>query len=387
MTNYVTESFKKLKVIGPYKPKVISLFSGCGGLDLTFHKAGYEMVWANDFNEYAVATFAANISKNIYYESIEDVDIKALPKADIILGGFPCQDFSQIWKKPGLNGTRGNLYSYFCEVVNRVKPKLFIGENVKGLLSANNGLAIKTIIDDFKNIKPGYVIIPKLVNFADYGVPQLRERVLLIGVRKDTNFNLVIPGPTHGLNDKKHVSAGRALSNIPRRAKNQEHMNIQPRTAQLLSKIPAGGNFTDIDENDPLYVKGMISHVYRRIHPDEPSKTIIAGGGGGTWGYHFPEPRSLTNRERARIQGFTDDFVFKGSFGEIRRQIGNAVPPVGMIPFVNQISKLFRGQYAETDLDALSKSILNISVKDLLNLVRVKEDLKLSNFIRQKTLI
>ena len=162
MSNYITEAFKKLELVGNYKPKIISLFSGCGGLDWTFHRAGYGTVWANDFNEYAVATYAANISNRVHYKSIEDVDIKALPKADIILGGFPCQDFSQIWKKPGLNGTRGNLYSYFCEVVHTVKPKLFIGENVKGLLSANNGLAIKTIIDDFKKIKPGYIIIPKV---------------------------------------------------------------------------------------------------------------------------------------------------------------------------------------------------------------------------------
>lgn len=303
MPNYITEAFGNLNLVGNYKPKIISLFSGCGGLDLTFHKAGYEVVWENDFNESAVATFVTNISKNVECRSIENIDIRKLPKADIILGGFPCQDFSQIWKKPGLNGIRGNLYSYFCEVVNTVKPKFFIGENVKGLLSANSGLAIKTIIDDFKNIKPGYVVVPKLVNFADYGVPQLRERVLLIGVRKDTKFNFLIPGPIYGLNDKNYITAGKALNKINKQTKNQEHMNIQPRTVQLLKKIRAGGNFNDIDENDPLYVKGMISHVYRRIHPDEPSKTIIAGGG-GYLGVSFSRTQSIDQSGKSPDTGF-----------------------------------------------------------------------------------
>ncbi len=96
MPNYITEAFGNLNLVGNYKPKIISLFSGCGGLDLTFHKAGYEVVWENDFNESAVATFVTNISKNVKCRSIENIDIRKLPKADNILGGFPCQDFSQI---------------------------------------------------------------------------------------------------------------------------------------------------------------------------------------------------------------------------------------------------------------------------------------------------
>lgn len=108
-------------------------------------------------------------------------------------------------------------------------------------------------------------------------------------------------------------------------------MKIMPRTKEILAKIPEGGNFTDIPKDDPHYVKGVISHVYRRIHRSEPAKTLIASGGGGTWGYHFPEPRALTNRERARLQSFPDWFIFSGTFGEIRRQIGNAVRVRGPI--------------------------------------------------------
>lgn len=104
---------------------------------------------------------------------------------------------------------------------------------------------------------------------------------------------------------------------------------------------------------------------------------------GGTWGYHFPEHRALTNRERARIQGFPDDFIFEGTFGEIRRQIGNAVPPVGMIPFVNEISKLFLEEHPETDLNEINQNMLNMSVKKLLSAVAVKEDLNLGDLFKQ----
>ena len=118
MSNYIVNAYRKLNKIKTYKPKVVSLFSGCGGLDLTFHKAGYKLVWANDFDKSATFTFKKNISSKIYHGSIEDVDISTIPDSDIILGGFPCQDFSQIWKKPGLHGTRGNLYSYFAEIIS-----------------------------------------------------------------------------------------------------------------------------------------------------------------------------------------------------------------------------------------------------------------------------
>ena len=307
MENYVDKSFKKLKKIKKNKPKIVSLFSGCGGLDYCFHKAGYELVWANDIDLYATKSFSRNISKKIVNIPIEEFNLNQLQNVDLVLGGFPCQDFSQIWKKPGLNATRGNLYSYFVETVSITKPKIFIAENVKGLLSANNGLAIKTIIEDFQKIEQKYIVIPKLVNFANYGLPQIRERVLIFGIRIDTQFDITIPrfNCTKELNN--FVTAGIALSNIPSNVSNQEHMNIKDKTKELLSKIPAGGNFKNIPKDDPSYVKGMISHVYRRIHPDQPSKTIISAGGGGTWGYHFPEPRALTNRERARIQGFPDE--------------------------------------------------------------------------------
>ncbi|MEG4202363.1 DNA cytosine methyltransferase [Microcoleus sp. Pol7_A1] len=349
------------------KPRLISLFSGCGGMDLPFHQAGFEVVWAIDSNKYACKTFSRNIADVIINDSIENIDIAEVPEAEICIGGFPCQDFSLIWKRPGLEGTRGNLYTYFLDFVNKKKPKAFVAENVKGLLSANNYQAIKQIISDFETIAPGYLVKPKLYNFADYGVPQFRQRVLLVGIRMDTGFNFVHPQPEYGINRKNHYrTAGEALKNVETVIDNNKHHKIHSRTVEILNRIKPGGNFSDIPKDSPYYVKGMISHVYRRIHPDKPSSTIIAGGGGGTWGYHYLEPRSLTNRERARLQTFPDDFVFEGSTTEVRRQIGNAVPPQGIAAVVESLIPLFKGDYPQVDLYEMSKKLQGMSIQERL---------------------
>ncbi len=349
------------------EPRLISLFSGCGGMDLPFHDAGFECVWAIDSNRDACLTFKKNIADVIVHGNIEDVDIKLVPQADIIIGGFPCQDFSMIWKRPGLEGIRGNLYTYFLAFVKEKQPKAFIAENVKGLLSANNHKAIERIIADFENIAPGYLVKPKVYNFAEYGIPQFRERLIIVGVRMDTGFNFIHPKPEYGPGRRyPYVTAGEALKDVEKVPHNGEFMKIAPKTVQLLKLIPPGGNFTDIPKSNPLYVKGMISHVYRRINPDEPSTTIIAAGGGGTWGYHYPEPRALTNRERARLQSFPDDFIFEGSFTEIRRQIGNAVPPQGLIPIVEALLPLFSGTYDKSDLYALDSKLRRMPIQQRL---------------------
>ena len=134
--------------------------------------------------------------------------------------------------------------------------------------------------------------------------------------------------------------------------------------------MAAEGSFTDIPKDHPLYVKGMISHVYRRMHRDEPSKTIIAAGGGGTWGYHFPEPRAFTNRERARLQSFPDDFEFIGSTTEVRRQIGNAVPSQGVVELAKAILPIFSDNYKKVDLHEKLKEEKAKVFQDRLNNIR-----------------
>nr|WP_218057227.1 DNA cytosine methyltransferase [Gilliamella apicola] len=352
-------------------PKIVSLFSGCGGLDLGFHQCGYKTVWANDFNKWAAETFTRNFGNVMHCGDIELIDPyidDSIPHCDLILGGFPCQDFSIIWKRPGLNGERGNLYKSFLRFIDAKKPKAFVAENVKGLLSANKYKAIETIIKDFENITPGYLVKVQLYNFAEYGVPQFRERVLIVGIRKNTGFNFIHPSPTHGNKELllPFVTAGEALEGVEQIKSNNEHMNIQPKTIEMLKLIPEGGNFTDIPKEHPLYVKGMISHVYRRINRNEPSKTIIAAGGGGTWGYHYPEPRPLTNRERARLQSFPDNFEFIGNNAEVRRQIGNAVPPRGVHALAKALLPLFENSYQYENLDKISDKLKRMSIRERL---------------------
>lgn len=356
-----------------YTPKIISLFSGCGGLDKGFHDQGYKTVWANDFAHWACETFRNNLGDVIVEGDIEKIDPykdKSIPECDLILGGFPCQDFSIIWKQPGLNGERGNLYKNFLRFVDAKKPKAFIAENVKGLLTANNKKAIQQIIEDFESIAPGYIVKAKLYNFADFGVAQFRERVLIVGVRVDTGFNFEHPLPTHGPKaNKPYFTSGEAISNIPKNIPNNELLNITSKTKAMLELIPEGGNYTDIPVGHPLYVKGMISHVYRRLKLDEPAKTIIAAGGGGTWGYHYPEPRALTNRERARLQSFPDDFVFAGTTTEVRRQIGNAVPPKGVYELAKALKPLFSSNYDKTNLYDLEATKNGMSFNERLALI------------------
>jgi DNA (cytosine-5)-methyltransferase 1 len=352
-------------------PKAISLFSGCGGLDWGFHLAGYKTVWANDINEWAVKTFIKNFGEVITEKNIAEIDPSndsSIPDCDLIIGGFPCQDFSVVWKQPGLDGDRGNLYKHYLRFIDAKNPKAFVAENVKGLLTANHGKAIEQILKGFSEAGDGYMVKIQLYNFADYGVPQFRERVLIVGIRLDQGFNFIHPAPTHGKGRKnKYKTAKEALKEVAKAGDfNKDEIKIADKTKRLLAKIPEGGNFKDIPVDDPDYVKGMISHVYRRLSRNEPAKTIIAAGGGGTWGYHYTEDRPLCNRERARLQSFPDEFTFEGSVTEVRRQIGNAVPPDGVVLLAETLMPLFVGNYEKTDLSKINAELEKLTVKERL---------------------
>jgi len=328
--------------------KVISLFSGCGGMDLGFKLEGFNVIWANDINHWACETHRKNFQAEIIEGDVAKIDIETLPDCDVMIGGFPCQDFScisSIWevKQPGLNTDRGNLYKFYATAVRVKRPKVFVAENVKGILTANKGQAIKTIVSDFE--KAGYrVASPAVYNFADYGVPQNRMRVLIVGIREDMPYDFIPPKPSHGIGRRyPYVTAGKALKDVEKVLYNNEKLRVSDKTVEMLKLIPEGGNFESVPEDSKYYVKGHVSHVYRRLDRNKPAYTLIAQGGGGTWGYHFEEPRPLTNRERARLQSFPDDFIFCGSTTEVRRQIGNAVPPEGIRPFAREIKLLFDG--------------------------------------------
>ena len=333
--------------------KIFSTFTGAGGLDIGFHgdfkylnkyypKLNFKTIKALEINQYACETLENN---NKYFNDTDIINgdiTKIDPKEfkdenyDVLLGGFPCVTFSVVGKQVGIkDDLNGKLYESFVRFVEELQPKVFLAENVKGILSANKGEAIKIITKRFEDT--GYKLKVQLVNFADYGVPQLRQRVLFIGIRKDIDDEFNIPKPTHKEN---HVNVEEAFKKIDKHCVNNNLMKQLAATTAKLKAIPEGGNFKDLPPE--LAIKGLMSNIYRKLDRKKPAYTVLASGGGGTWTYHYEEPRALTNRERARLQAFPDDLVFKGSNTEVRRQIGNAVPAVGVYPFAKEIERILK---------------------------------------------
>lgn len=324
----------------------VSLFAGCGGMDLGAEQSGRaRVVWAVDNEHWAAETYRRNLGRHIVEADITQVDVPAVP-CDILLAGPPCQDYSTLWNHDGLMTARGNLFRQVSRFLDASRPAGFVLENVPGLLSANRGAAwtlvrhaLRAPTSFASRSLPAvrYDISAQIVDMADLGVPQHRERLIVVGVRRDLGIRPpVIPAPFAGI----PRTVGEVLDDdpIPDDAFNNEVGLDSPDVVERLRLIPPGSNYEVIPAGHRLAVKGLISHVYRRLDPAKPSYTIIAGGGGGTHGYHHREPRRLTNREKARLQGFPDDFVFEHGCGpgarearsmypRVRRQIGNAVPP------------------------------------------------------------
>ena len=339
--------------------KIFSTFTGAGGLDIGFHgdfdflgryfpKLPFTTEYALEYNKDAINSLEKNKkyftnTKLLHKDITENIEKELLKykskEYDIFLGGFPCVTFSVVGKQEGLkNDKDGQLYESFAKYVERLQPKVFIAENVKGILSANKGEAVKIIKKRFE--LDGYKLKIFLVNFADFGVPQLRERVLFIGIRNDIKTEFIPPEFTHKNN---HITSKEAFKYLPKNCVHTQHLKVSDKVVERLKLIPQGKNFKAV-ENTPYAIKGLMSNIYRRLDEDEPAYTVSASGGGGTWGYHFKEHRPLTNRERARLQSFPDDYNFQGSTTEVRRQIGNAVPPVGIYPFAERIACLLKGE-------------------------------------------
>lgn len=332
----------------PGRYAAVSLFSGCGGIDLGAEQSAQaRVVWAIDNEKWAVETYKRNIGKHIVLGDITETPVPDVA-CDILLAGPPCQDYSTLWNHDGLKTARGNLFRQVARFLHELQPAAFVLENVPGLLSANRGTAWTLVRHALKSpssfvggdrTRPGvrYDLSAQVVDMADFGVPQHRERLIVIGVRRDLGIRPpVIPRPFEG----HPITVADALDAHPLSddAPNHERGMDSADVVERLKLIPPGANFQAIPEGHPLSVKGLISHVYRRLDPAKPSYTIIAGGGGGTHGYHHIEPRRLSNREKARLQGFPDDFVFehggalgsreaRSAYPRVRRQVGNAVPP------------------------------------------------------------
>ena len=309
---------------------IIDLFAGVGGLSLGFIENGFDLVYANDNDEWASKTLKANHKVQIYStEDVRSIDTAAVKKQignrhiDVLVGGVPCQSFStagyRIRKQHyGEEDVRHYLFREFVRFAKEFRPDVVIIENVKGLVSMKNGQIKDEIIKDLEAI--GYIVDFKVLNAADYGAPQLRQRVFFIGNRIGATNKF--PEPTHS--KENYVSVGEVLNNIP--ALNHVPRELSGIVLERVKLLKPGQNWRDLPTD--LQTLSRHSGAYGRLDPNKPARTLTTRFDTPSVGYvtHPTENRTLTVREGARIQGFPDDFEFYGPVMKQYKQVGNAVP-------------------------------------------------------------
>lgn len=342
--------------------KLGELFCGPGGLALAAITASikdpeYKIThkWANDYDLDTCNTYRRNICPNdpesVICGDVRKLDIEPLGDIDALAFGFPCNDFSVVGEQKGFDGKFGPLYTYGVNVLKRYQPQWFLAENVGGLKSANEGKAFLKIKEDL--IAAGYKIYPNLYKFEEYGVPQARHRMIIVGIRDDLPYEFKIPSTEPYKNVDVSCKTAMEVPPIGDDAFNNELTRQSKQVIERLSYIKPGQNvFTaDIPEHLQLKVKGAkISQIYKRLDPARPAYTVTGSGGGGTHMYHYKENRALTNRERARLQTFPDNYVFEGSKESVRKQIGMAVPSKGARIIFEAILNTFAGiEYESMD--------------------------------------
>lgn len=364
--------------------KVIDLFSGVGGLSYGFaHDNEFQILAANEILEPMATAYGLNHPNvKIYNKDIKNFSIADLSEdlgikegdIDIVVGGPPCQAYSTVGKRSE-NDPRGQLFHEYYRLLREIRPKIFLFENVKGLLSMQGGQLIKTIISLFESI--GYNIQMKLLNAADYGTPQIRERVIIVGTLDKRPF--LYPKPTHYNPDlgvptdkslKPYITLGEALGDLPSietgqcasdyasEPKNEYQILMRinspisieehevpknnERLVALMTALPDGGSPKDIPEE--LRPNSGFANCYCRLWWNKPSTTITRNLGcpSSSRCIHPKDPRPLSTREAARLQGFPDNYIFYGKRGDKHLQIGNAVPTFLSIALKDAIKKYLK---------------------------------------------
>ncbi|MEK6783815.1 MAG: DNA (cytosine-5-)-methyltransferase [Bacteroidota bacterium] len=312
---------------------VLELFAGAGGLAIGLEKAGLKCIALNEIDHWAAETLRINRPNwKVIEADIRDVSFKDHEgKIDVVTGGFPCQAFSYAGKKLGLKDARGTLFYEFARIVNETKPLLCIGENVRGLLNHDGGRTLrgmKSILDEI-GYKP---LDEKILKAIFYKVPQKRERLILVGIRKDIDIDFGFPKPYNKVyNLKDALKAGELYSTD---VQESEGTKYPKRKKEILTKIPPGGYWRDLPlklqkeyMQKSFYLGGGKTGMARRISWDEPSLTLTCSPAQKqTERCHPDETRPFTVKEYARIQTFPDDWKFAGSVSQRYKQIGNAVP-------------------------------------------------------------
>ena len=366
--------------------KIGELYCGPGGLGLAASKSKLKLknnlismdhAWASDYDYDSCKTYSKNILKNNNLFNYPDLPKKIpsgsvicsdvqklkkrfndLPSIDGFTYGFPCNDFSIVGESRGLQGKFGGLYSYGIDILKAFKPKFIFAENVGGLNSSNSGFALKRILTDIAN--QGYELTVNLYKFEDYGIPQARHRIIIVGIRNDLKKKFKVPKPSY-----RTVTVKDAFSKpIPKNAFNNELTKQSDRVIERLKHIKPGQNAwnSNLPEHLQLNVpNSRLSHIYKRLDPKKPAYTITGSGGGGTHCYHWLEPRALTNRERARLQTFPDNYKFEGSKESVRKQIGMAVPVKGAKIILESILKtLYSVDYPSVEPTHILDDQLNL---------------------------
>lgn len=324
--------------------KVVSFFSGCGGSDLgvigdfefignKYNKLPFQITFANDIDRKALNTYEENFGKDhtVVCKDVREISTQDIPDHDLLIGGFPCQSFSTVNPTKDPFDERAHLYKEMIRVLKDKQPKFFIAENVKGFMTLKKGAIFKRVCEEFN--KCGYNLSAELLNTADYGVPQKRQRVFIVGIRKDFNKNYLFPEPTHSEtgesnkpnweplkkvikslvpDDPKYYFSERAVQGMKNAKNNMKRGLWQDLNGPCLT-ITSHLAKVSLNSRDPVLLVDPEKELYRRFSP----------------------------KEAARIQSFPESFKFVGSQGDAYRQIGNAIPPVMMWHLANALVNQF----------------------------------------------
>ena len=322
-----------------YQPIILSLFSGAGGLDIGFEKAGFKIAACVEKEEIFCKTLELNLGRysksncQVLHRDIRDLQPSeiSLERVDFIIGGPPCQSFSAIGRRAGgidgIQDERGSLFEHYCRLLKYYKPKGFLFENVRGILGANKGKDWQVITNAFENL--GYKLYYRVLDCADYGVPQHRERLILVGIQ---HGKFKFPRPIYGSdspNNHSHISALEAIVDLQDPSEPEHHYS--GKYGKLLTEVPPGMNYhyftKEMGYTNPIFAwRSRFSDFLYKADPHKPVRTIVAQLGAYSGPFHWKN-RKFTLQEFKRLQTFPDDYEFAGSLNTILKQIGNSVPP------------------------------------------------------------